>query len=213
MSDLDRKEIARVERATSVVLRALKHAFPDNYDQRCIYAAAGIKYLLEATGMDARIYAGDFLALVVSKDGSHASMQGFGGATGELAFSHYWVETPRLLIDLGPHLLPRGSRFSAAPIPVLAWNKTEPLYLALRYRALERYAPNAQMLLSSDIAERMADFLADTAVRWARQKGPPPTSTWLLTDKRALEKAARRDVWATSVLRFEREADSVSLPL
>lgn len=68
-------------------------------------------------------------ALVVSKEGLHASMQGFGGATYGKTFSHYWLETPKVLIDLAPHLLPKGSSLAAAPIPVLVWDKAN-LYRA-----------------------------------------------------------------------------------
>lgn len=194
MSGPDRREIAAVERAAALVLRTLKRTFPEDFDRRCIYAAAGTNHLLASAGIDARIHAGDFCALVVSKEGSRASMQGFGGATDELTFSHYWVETPDLLIDLGPHLLPRGSSFAAAPIPVLARNQAEPIYAALRYRVLESYAPNAGMLFPRDIADRMSSFLSDMSERWTQRKGSPSTSFWLLTGEMDLERASRRDV-------------------
>ena len=196
--------LGAIERAVAIVLRGLKRTFPDDYDRRCMYAAAGIKHLLSATGTDARIHAGDFLALVVSRDESRASMQGFRGSTGGEAFSHYWVETPRLLIDLGPHLLPRGSSFPAADMPIIAWDKTQPLPLAFRYRVLERYAPNAAMLLPTDIADRMGAFLADMELRSQQRSSIATAPTWLLTGEQSLQRAARRDEWARGALRFER---------
>jgi hypothetical protein len=208
----DRRVIATVKRASSIVLRALKRTFPEDFDRRCIYAAAGIKHLLTSAGIDARMCGGDFLALVVSKDGSRAMMQGFGGASGELNFSHYWVETPRLLVDLGLHLLPRGSSFPAVAMPVLAWDKAEPLYTALRYRALEIYAPDAKMSSPDDITQRMSVFLDDIEKRGLQKRNSSTFPVWLLTGESSLHREARRDVWASAVLRFEREADISNLP-
>lgn len=212
MSALDQREIATIKRATELVLSAIKRTFPDDFDRRCIYAAAGMKHLLASLGTNAHIHAGDFCALVVSKDGLRASMQGFGGATYGKTFSHYWLETPKVLIDLAPHLLPKGSSFAAAPIPVLAWDKAKPIYIALRYRTLERYAPDAIMMLPKDVADRMSSFLSDISERWARHMSSPPNQFWLLTSEKDLERASRRDVWAAGVLRFEREVDPATLP-
>lgn len=211
MTELSRKVFVTVERATSLVLRTLKRTFPDDFDRRCFYAAAGTRHLLGSAGIDARIHAGDFCALVVSKDGSRAGLQGFGGATESLTFSHYWVETASLLVDLGPHLLPKGSSFPAAPIPILAWNKHEPLLSAFRYRLLERYLPDAEMRFPEDISLRMTSFLSNLSERWARKRSSTSVA-WLLTSENEAIRAARRDVWAAGVLRFEREVNTASLP-
>lgn len=212
MSDVDRRDLALVERASALVVRSLKRTFPDDYDRRCLYAAAGIKHLLSASGIDARVHAGDFLALVVSRDGSRARMQGFGGADGSQAHSHYWVETPQHLVDVGPHLLTRGSSYPAASLPLLCWNKDEPLPIALRYRAVERYAPDARMRFPAEIADRMTAFLDELGARWTSMSGAGSSSAWMLTGEASLDRAARKDMWAKGVLRFEREANPTMLP-
>lgn len=212
MSDTARRDLVLVEHASSLVLGCLKRTFPSDYDRRCIYAAAGIKHLLSGSGIDARLHAGDFLALVVSCDGSRASMQGFGGGDSLEAYSHYSVETPQYLVDLGPHLLPKGSRFAAAPLPLLCWDKSDPVPIALRYRAAQRYAPDAKMLFPAAIADRMSGFLDDLGERWMARWSPTSSSPWMLTGEESLQRAARRDIWAKGVLRFEREADPAMLP-
>lgn len=115
MNAAGRRDVILAERAGALVPRRLRRTFPDDYERRCIYAAAGTRHLLVASGVDARLHAGDFLALVISEDGSRAAMQGFGDGDGAEAYSHYWVETPRHFVDIGPDLLPRGSSFVAAP--------------------------------------------------------------------------------------------------
>lgn len=214
MTDDSRRDLILVERASALVLRCLRRAFPDDYDRRCIYAAAGLKHLLSGAGMDARLHAGDFLALVVARDGSRAGLQGFGGGDGREAYSHYWVETPRRLVDLDPHLLPRSSSFAAAPLPLICWDKGDPAPIALHYRAAQRYAPDATMRFPAPIADRMSNFLDELGGRWMERSGATSSSSWswMLTGEGSLRLAARRDVWAKGVLRFEREIDPASLP-
>lgn len=159
-------ELASAKRALSVTLRALRSAFPDDHDRRCLYAAAGLQRLLDRVRIDARIQGGDFMALVVSKGGDRPSMQGFGRSEAWAEVSYYWVETPELLLDVGPHLLTRSSSFPAAGIPLLAWNKKEDLPVALRYRTRERYDRDTMMILPGEIASKMKAFLDDVGRRW-----------------------------------------------
>jgi len=158
------------------------------------------------------VHGGDFLSLVVSKDGRQATMQGYGNAEAVGEVSHYWVETPGLHLDLGPHLLPRACRFPAAEIPFLAWRKSHPLPAALRYRTRDRYDPYGPMTFPDDIARRMELFLADVAARWEARQGSLPSPTWFLMDAQSLRQAATRDMWARGVVHFERRSGSQTLP-
>lgn len=163
------------------------------------------------TVADARVHAGDFLALVVSRDGERAAIQGFGGG-GMEAHSRYWVETPQHLIDVGPHLLAKGSSLPAAPLPILWRNKSEPLPLALRHRVVQRYAPDATMVFPAPIATRMSAFLDDLAGRWLAKSGAEAPLTAVLTGDDALLRFARRGVWARGAQRLQGEADPTMLP-
>jgi hypothetical protein len=86
--------------------------------------------------------------------------------------------------------------------------------MALRYRAAQRYAPDATMRFPAPIADRMSNFLDELGGRWMDRSGATSSSSWswMLTGEGSLRLAARRDVWAKGVLRFEREIDPASLP-
>lgn len=198
-------------RCLTIVDRTLRASFPGDYEKRCLYAAFGLRALLKTRGAEATVIGGDVLAFVVSADTQRAGLQGFGfGSDGP---AHYWVEADGLLIDIGPHYLPRGSSYSAAKVPMVAWRKNTPLPPYLRYRESVRYAQDVELVADSAIMERMKRFIEDCCKRNAAQSGQPKPPAWLLTDDGALRAAAKaKDVWALNALRFVQVAHLQDYP-
>lgn len=95
---------------------------------------------------------------------------------------------------------------------MLCWDKREPLPLAMRYHALQRYAPDARMFFPNSIAERMSAFLVDLEGRWPPRPGGSASGPRALTGPADLQRAQRRDPWSRGVLRFGREIDLATLP-
>lgn len=200
-----------VARAVAVVDRSLRRIFPADYDKRCMYAAFGLQSLLKRSGVLANIVGGDFLAFVVARSGDRAGMQGFG--FGNDGPSHYWVETEELLLDFGPHYLPVSSSFDAAPMPFVAWRHSEPLPHVVRYKPTISYAPGAELLSTSEIMARMAEFIADCNRRYTAQMGQPKPPTWMLSDIDGLAAAAKfGDPWAQGSLLFLSRTKVEDLP-
>lgn len=200
-----------IPRCISIVDRALRATFPDDYDKRCMYAAFGLRDLLKTTGHAATIVGGEFLAFTVSQSESEASLQGFGLGAGEP--SHYWVEVAGSLLDLGPHYLPRSSSYPAAKMPIVAWLMATPLPPYLRYRAAVRYDPDVELQSNPATTKRMQDFLGECLRRHKAQIGQSKLASWLLTDASSLSAAAKAgDVWARHALRFERQTKVEQLP-
>lgn len=199
-------------RALAVVDRTLRTTFPDDYDQRCMYAAFGLRALLHRAGHEARIIGGDFAAFVVSRTGERAGLKGFGFADDGPA--HYWVEAGDTLIDLGPHYLPKSSRYPTAPMPILAWAKSASLVHVVRYRSEVEYAPDVELDSTPEIMARMERFLEYCETRYRAQVGQPKLPTWLLSGTPALTTAASSgDAWAKNALRFLRETRPEDLPI
>src|ERR1700686_4584001 len=80
-----------ITRSLIIVDQTLREVFPDDFDQRCMYAAFGLRLLLKQVGLKPQIIGGDFLCFVLSTDSRKATLQGFGSHTSPKP-SHYWVE-------------------------------------------------------------------------------------------------------------------------
>ena len=200
-----------ISRTLSVVDRSLRKDFPDDYDKRCMYAAFGISTLLQDAGVTANIVGGDFLAMVVSTSGERVALQGFGYGADQP--SHYWVEAENTIVDVGPHYLPRGARFAAAAIPLVAWAPAKVLPTFLRYRPHINFDYRAQLQSTPEIVQRMETFIGHCRMRFAAQTGQPKLSTWLLADMKSLEAAAQNgNVWARNAIRFTDGMEAAKLP-
>ena len=176
-----------------------------------MYAASTICVLLRDANFDACICAGDFLAFVVSRTGDRAGLQGFGG--GKEQWSHYWVKTGSIIIDLGPHYLPRGSSFEAASLPFIAWDTMGGLPKYLRYRPQEEFEFSIQRVATLNSAARNEAFVEDCRRRYQSQNGQPKLPAWLLTNEKSLlAAAARGDFWARNAMRFSEGMDEAKLP-
>lgn len=197
-------DLRRLEHILATVAQALRAEFPEDFYKRCAYAAFGVAALLREDGIEAHAAGGDFMAFVMSHDGQQAVLQGFG--FGEDQCSHFWVETDQRLIDLGPYFLPDDARFSAVPMPAVAWDIAEPLPRSIRYRAITRFFADAKMSSDPTISARCDAFVARCfrEVRADTKRFP----TWLVTGKASMRIAAsRRNLWALGAERFERMAD------
>lgn len=82
---------------------------------------------------------------------------------------------------------------------------------ALSDKVLATMERVTSLVLRTLIARRMTSFLSDISERWVRGGTSTPVA-WLRTRKNEANRAACRDVWAAGVLRFEREANTASLP-
>jgi hypothetical protein len=194
----------QIARAMVVVDRSLRAMFPEDYDQRCMYAAFGIQTLLRRAEMQANIVGGDFMTFVVAQDGRKAAMQGFGSS--DTGTSHFWVETPDFLIDLGPHYLSRRSSFPAARLPFVRWRKADPLPAYLHYNAKIRYAPDAALVSDEVISARMEEFVGRCLLRAKAILGQPTLPIWLLTGAASLDLFAQAgDSWAIAAKRYVKE--------
>lgn len=169
-----------------------------------MYAAFGLRALLRLAGHEALIIGGDFAAFIVARTMGRAGLKGFGFAADGPA--HYWVEAGSTLIDLGPHYLPRSSSYPVAPMPILAWAKSEPLPHVVRYRRMVEYASDVALDSTPEILARMERFLEACEARYRAQVGQPKLPSWLLTKKADLVlSASSGDPWAMSALRFLQE--------
>lgn len=203
-------EPADITHILAVVDAALREAFPDDYDARCMYAAFGVRDRFRAAGQPATIVGGDFLCFSVSKDGREALMEGFGAASATPP-SHFWVEACGRRLDIGPHYLPRRSRLDAAPIPPLNWGLSAPLPPYLRYRARQRWQPEEELPPGDALADRVAWFRAACARRATAPAAP--RWAWLLHGPGAVSRAARGgDAWAQGALHFLKVTDPRTLP-
>lgn len=208
MSDQD-----DITRCLAVVDQVLRTTFPDNFDQRCMYAAFGIRDLLRLRGISAEIVGGDVLCFVLSQDARQSTLQGFGNASSELP-SHFWLESDGVLLDLGPHYLPRGSSYPALAMPVVRWPLKAELPLFLRYRRRIRYHADVQLQQPDPaITRRMNTFLA-RCFEHDRSGQPVKTDwTWELTGMPAVRQAAQRgDRWARGAFLFLERATRAELP-
>ena len=200
-----------IRRVLFVVDRCLRKEFPDDYDKRCMYGAFATSVLLQDAGLEANIAGGDFLAFVVSRRGDEAGLQGFG--LGEDQPSHFWVEVQDTIIDLGPHYLPKRSRYPAFDLPLVAWTLATGLPKYLRYRPLIRYASEAQLQATPDILARKEQFIAQCRERYKTQVGQPKLPGWVLSDQASLLTAARQgDLWALNAIRFSDGVRETDLP-
>jgi hypothetical protein len=191
----------QITRYFSIVDYALRHAFPDSYWKRCMYAALGMRELLRADGIDAKMVYGDVACFTISPDAKNAGWQGFvNNGVGPAA--HFWIETVGYLLDLGPHYLPADSRRPIAPLPLIRWplNEARPRYL--RYR--ERGHGEADMRQDPELAQRVADFVDHCmTVRQSGDVPAMPSYTWQLLGTPSLMTAARKgDAWAGAALQF-----------
>jgi hypothetical protein len=202
----------KIAQVLSVVVRSLRKEFPEDFYKRCAYAALGTRALLSELGINAEIVGGDFVAFVVATDNSRGGLQGFGG--GQAYSSHFWVLVEnRLLVDVGPHLLPAGSSYPIAKMPLVAWDFETPLPAYLRYRALERFPAGAPIGTLLGHEERSGRFVESCRKRAVTQVvGTAPVS-WLLTGERATyDSAKRQDKWSIGALRFADLSEATTLP-
>lgn len=194
--------------ALATVDRVLRQRFPDDFDKRCLYAAFGLRALLQRRGIASEIVGGNYTCFVVSTDMQQASHQGFGSQSTD-KLSHYWVEAQNYLLDPGPHYLPRRSPFPAAPLPMIRWPLASSIPHFMRYQEQARYPQEAKLQSSQDIQDRMREFLA--ACEQAPDEGAMPC--WQLSGLESLRYAAeKRDPWALGALRFIAEYPPSSLP-
>lgn len=189
----------------------LRATFPADFHKRCMYAAFGVASLLEDAGIPAEVAGGDFLCAVVSRDGQQLSLQGFG-TPGASEPSHYWVCTPRQLIDPGPAYLPYESPFPAASLPALSWSTMSPLPGFIAYRERVRVAADA-MISTTSIAERVAAFVAACRAHRDSQQAADHLPYWQLRDLGGLAHwAQKRDPWALAARSFLRRGLKAQFP-
>jgi hypothetical protein len=202
---------AQTLKLLGVVVRSLRKEFPEDFYKRCYYAAFAMRALLLDGGVEAEIVGGDFVAFIVSRDGSRAGMQGFG--FGAEQCSHFWVEAEGRLLDVGPYLLPEDASYPVSGMPLVAWDLTTPFPAFLRYRRVQRCPANALMSAVPGQNARCDRFIAACRSRAANHIAGSKPLAWLLTDPRATVSAARsRDSWATGAIRFARMSTISDLP-
>lgn len=194
--------------ALATVDCVLRQRFPDDFDKRCLYAAFGLRTLLQRRGIASEIVGGNYTCLVVSTDMQQASHQGFGSQSTD-KLSHYWVEAQGYLLDPGPHYLPLRSSFPAAPLPMIRWPLASSIPHFMRYQEQARYAQEAKLQSSQEIQDRMSDFL----VACEQAPGDAPMPCWQLKGLESLRYAAgKNDPWALGALRCIAEYPPSSLP-
>lgn len=191
-----------ISRIAIVVEKSLRKCFPDDYDNRCMYAAFGMHTLAKKQNHTSIIVAGGFAALTVSRDNSHAVYQGYNDGDGE--FGHYWCEIDGHTVDLGPSFLPVSSKFSAANAPLIMWPLTKEFPASLRYAPKMRYHTDVQPQMADDIMQKLEGFLAVCDQKFAALHGQPKLKTWVLSGPGALTTAAAKgDLWAKGSQRVE----------
>ncbi len=75
-----------------------------------------------------------------------------------------------------------------------------------------RDALKSLLRFPNEIADRMTAFLDELGARWTSRSGAGSSSAWILTGEASFDRAARKDMWAKGVLRFERETNPAMLP-
>jgi len=196
----------------SVVDQSLRDVFPENYWKRCMYAAFGLRELLKEEGIASEIIAGDVACFVLYTQDNQPGMDGFKSETLGVS-AHFWVETVHVLIDLGPHYLPRDTRRPIAEMPLICWPRDVRLPNYLRYREKARYLPNAKLQVDSDMMERMAGFLTHCESRRHAASSAVKTTSWELRGPDSLRIAASKgDQWARSALKFDSWVNPSKLP-
>jgi hypothetical protein len=119
-------------------------------------------------------------AFVVSRSGLEANMHGFG--TTSEGHGHFWLMAGNRLVDIGPHYLPREASQPSEPMPLVAWDLTEPLPPFLRYRSREDLGLRTVLVSDPEIEARMASFVALCQRKSRAQIGQPKLPHWLLKD-------------------------------
>lgn len=203
--------IRNLEKILGVVDRCLRMTFPDDYEARCMYGACAVQALIEDAGGQAILAGGNMLAFTISGNGDPPVAQGFGGGDAATP-SHFWVESDKRLIDLGPHYLPKRSNYPVLPMPMVAWDNVKTLPNFLYYQSLTAHASDVRIVFPPDIADRMEKFLAKCRHRYAALT-KTKLRTWLLTGEMSLHAAIkRRDRWAMGAQRFEERRLSLVPP-
>lgn len=193
-----------IQRCASVVERSLKKTFPQDYDSRCLYAALGMHHLTKKLGYRPNMVRGDFSALVVAKDNSQATFQGYNRVEADNNFAHYWCDVEDHIVDLGPSLLPKKSRFPAANVPIVMWPKKHPLPNSLMYTPKIAYHPDAINAMEPAIMTKVKNFLQTCDQKFAAQKGQPKLKNWLVSGPKSIASAAARgDLWAKGTIHIE----------
>lgn len=201
----------RIEGILTIVAESLRDKFPDDFYKRCGYAAWAVRALLIDEDAEAELVGGNFVAFVVSPSTGQVGLQGFGYNPSQCA--HFWVESMRRIIDLGPYVLPFGSSFSVLPMPAVAWRMDHSLPKYLRYQTLQRFPSHAVMSPDPIINERCRQFIESCRTKWNQNKARNHFPTWLLSSPAALQRAInRRDGWARNALLFERRLALHELP-
>lgn len=191
----------------------LRNSFPDDYDARCLYSACAIHTILKSKSVKAIIVGGNVGAFTLSADGREALLEGFGG--GDIAQpSHYWVEANGVILDPGVSYLPKRSRMSAVSMPMIAWIKNNALPNYLQYIEKIRYAEEAEYIFPDDIANRVAEFIRRCEKRYTSRTAKKKLPTWLLSNQKDLDKAARSgDRWARGAVRFQSMDSAPTIPV
>jgi hypothetical protein len=203
--------LRELEPILTTVAAALQAEFPDDFHKRCAYAAWGVRSLLFDAGIQAEIVGGDFVAFVVSRDGTRAGMHGFAHSADQC--SHFWVEASGRLIDLGPYFLPRESSFDVAPMPAVAWELSHPLPRFLRYRIQERFDQKALMNRDPAINARCAAFIERCRDMVHSSDALLKFPTWIVTGPSSVEiEANRKTPWAIGAMQFAMRSDPRDLP-
>jgi hypothetical protein len=203
--------LRELEPILTTVANALRVEFPDDFHKRCMYAAWGVRSLLTDTGVRAEIIGGDFVAFVVSRDGTRAGMQGFAHSKDQC--SHFWVEASGRLIDLGPYFLPNESSYEVVQMPAVAWELSQQLPRYLRYRIQKRFGQDAPLNKDPTINARGAAFVERCHGIAHSSNVPSKFPTWIVTGPASVEIAANRKVpWAIGATRFARRSDSADVP-
>lgn len=168
----------------------LRNSFPDDYDARCLYSACAIHTILKRKSVKTIIVGGNVGVFTLSADGREVLLEGFGG--GDIAQpSHYWIEANGLILDLGVSYLPKRSHMSAVSMPMIAWMKNNPLPNYLQYIDKIRYAEEVEYIFPDDITNRVPEFIRRCEKRYASRTAKKKLPTWLLTNQKDLDKAAR----------------------
>jgi hypothetical protein len=198
-----------VERSFAIVGRALRQTFPDDYHRRCMYAAFGMQSLLGKLGHQATIFGGDIMGFVVSRSGDQAAMHGCG--TTDEGHGHFWLHAGGRLVDIGPHYLPYEASLPSEPMPLIAWDLSEPIPPFVRYRAQQDLGPKTVLVSDARITARMESFVQLCERKLKAQVGQPKSPSWLLTSTASLLRHGERgERWVHHAMRFCTMRDAVA---
>lgn len=200
-----------IDTALAVTDYALRQVFPNDFHKRCMYAAIATATLLQEAGVEAHVVGGDFLCLMVSRNGRNMNGQGFGSSSSP-APSHYWTVAKGLMIDLGPSYLVHESSFPAVEPPIVRWRQTAPLPGFLAYRARTENAHDAP-LDDRAIQRRLEGFLSHCRALRSSGVAIATLRHWQLKDFASLKIAARaRDPWAIAAAHAFRRGVRLAFP-